>query len=48
MISRVVTEDVTWRERSMRAGDSMVLCLGAAHRDPEVFVQSDMRGLDRL
>lgn len=31
----------------MRAGDSMILCLGAANRDPELFVQPDVLDLDR-
>jgi cytochrome P450 len=44
---RLVAEDVEKRGRTLRAGDVVMLHLGAANRDPERFPEPDRLDLDR-
>ena len=41
MTKRLATRDVEIGGRSIRAGDQVLLCLGAANRDPEAFPDPD-------
>ena len=46
-IRRVALEDITLRGRTIRAGDTVVLALLAANRDPSVFDRPDEFRIDR-
>ena len=46
-ISRVVAADVTLRDKTLRAGDTVLLGLGAANRDPGAFADADALDLAR-
>jgi cytochrome P450 len=46
-ISRVVGEDVELRGKRLRAGDSVLLGIGAANRDPAVFADPDRLDVGR-
>jgi cytochrome P450 len=41
LISRTATTDFEWRDQTIRAGDAVLACLGAANRDPEAFAAPD-------
>ncbi|HEY7439343.1 MAG TPA: cytochrome P450 [Acidimicrobiia bacterium] len=47
MLARTVTTDVTWHDRTMHAGDRLVVLLGSANRDERVFAEPDRFDLDR-
>ena len=47
MTKRVATRDVRVGEELMREGDQVLLCMGAANRDPEVFDQPDVFDVTR-
>ena len=44
---RTATRDVEWYDRTIRAGDKVVLWFQAANRDPEVFDDPDTLRVDR-
>lgn len=46
-ISRTAVADCMWGGRSIRRGDAVLACLGAANRDPEVFDRPDELALTR-
>jgi cytochrome P450 len=46
-ISRVVAADVSLGEKTLRAGDTLLLGLGAANRDPAAFPDADALDLAR-
>lgn len=48
LISRVVSEDLEFAGRRFRRGDSVVLCVAAANRDPAVFDDPNRLHLDRV
>lgn len=41
LMSRVATEDFTWNGHAIRQGQFVLLCQGAANRDPAVFPEPD-------
>jgi cytochrome P450 len=45
--ARMPLEDVAWRGHTFRKGDNIVLALGSANRDPEVFPEPDRLDLAR-
>jgi hypothetical protein len=45
--ARMPLEDVDWRGHRFRKGDNIVLALGSANRDPEVFPEPDRLDLAR-
>ena len=47
MLARVATEPVTIRARQIPAGGRVLLLVGSANRDPDVFPQPDRYDLDR-
>jgi cytochrome P450 len=47
MISRVAATDFALSGQTLRAGDSVLLCLGAANRDPAAFTEPDRLDLGR-
>ena len=47
MVQRVVLEDVDIRGTTVPAGNQMVLLLGAANRDPDVFHEPERLDLSR-
>jgi pimeloyl-[acyl-carrier protein] synthase len=47
MTQRIATEDIEVVGRSVKAGDEIVLVLGAANRDPSVFAQPDILDVTR-
>jgi cytochrome P450 len=47
MLARTVTRDFTSYGQTVRAGDRLVLVVGAANRDPEVFPDPDRYDLER-
>jgi pimeloyl-[acyl-carrier protein] synthase len=47
LIARLVTEDVEMGGKTMRVGDRVHLCLGAANRDPAQFTNPDRLDLNR-
>jgi cytochrome P450 len=47
LISRAATTDLALGGRALHAGDSVLLALGAANRDPAAFVDADRLLLDR-
>jgi len=46
-LRRTVTEDVQLGGTSLKAGDKVLLCFGAANRDPEAFAEPDQLIIDR-
>jgi len=46
-ISRAAAVDFTWRDQSIRAGDTVLAALGSANRDPAVFDEPDRLDLAR-
>jgi hypothetical protein len=46
-MGRTVVEDVQLGERTIRAGQTVMLCMGAANRDPEAYPNPDLLDLDR-
>ncbi|MEU4088669.1 cytochrome P450 family protein [Streptomyces aureus] len=46
-IRRFATEDVTIGDVTIPAGDTVLLCLAAAHRDPDRFTDPDRFDIDR-
>ncbi len=38
-VVRLVTEDVVWHDKQMRAGDRIFIVLSSANRDPNMFVE---------
>jgi cytochrome P450 len=46
-ISRTARRDFDWHGRPIRAGDTVLACLGAANRDPAVFAAPDCLDLRR-
>jgi cytochrome P450 len=47
LIARTVTVDFEWRAKQLRAGDTVLIGLGAANRDPEVFSDPEVLDLRR-
>jgi hypothetical protein len=47
LTKRLATQDVELGDAVIRAGDQVLLCLGAANRDPEVFERPDHFDLTR-
>ena len=47
LMSRVVREDFEWRGQSLKEGQIVLLCQGAANRDPAVFPDPDRLDADR-
>ena len=47
LVGRLATEDFTLRERTIRKGDKVLVMLGAANRDPEVFPEPHRLDLRR-
>jgi cytochrome P450 len=47
MTKRVACEPLEINGHPVRAGEQVLLCLGAANRDPQVFADPDMYRLDR-
>lgn len=45
--ARFVTEDTEFSGRRLRAGDALILLLGAANRDPDVFAEPDRFDIGR-
>jgi cytochrome P450 len=45
--ARIALEDVEWRGHRLRKGENVVLALGSANRDPEVFADPDRLDLAR-
>ncbi|MEQ9484270.1 cytochrome P450 [Coleofasciculus sp. F4-SAH-05] len=41
VIARLAIEDVEMREKTIQAGDKVILCIGAANRDPKQFTNPD-------
>ncbi|MFE2429286.1 cytochrome P450 [Streptomyces sp. NPDC059373] len=46
-VGRIATEDVKLHDRSIAAGERVLLAFGAANRDPEVFEDPDEIRIDR-
>lgn len=46
-MSRVVKEDFEWHGNSLRKGDLVLLCQGAANRDPAVFTDPETLNIER-
>jgi pimeloyl-[acyl-carrier protein] synthase len=47
LVVHLAREDLRWAEVDIRAGERLHFLLGAAHRDPEVFVDPDRLDLTR-
>jgi cytochrome P450 len=47
LLARLLVDDVTLYDRTAPAGSQVVLLLGSANRDPEVFPDADRYDLDR-
>ncbi|WP_198016559.1 cytochrome P450 [Coleofasciculus chthonoplastes] len=47
VIARLATEDVEMRGKMIQAGDKVILCIGAANRDPEQFTNPDQLDFNR-
>ncbi|MBX3026191.1 cytochrome P450 [bacterium] len=47
MLARAVTRDVTLHDRQLRAGDRLLLLIGAANRDERVFSEPDRYDIGR-
>jgi cytochrome P450 len=47
VIARTVTQDVTLHGTTVPAGERMLLCVGAANRDPRVFPEPEAYDLGR-
>ncbi len=47
VIARLGTETVEMRGKTIQAGDKIILCLGAANRDPEQFTNPDQLDFNR-
>jgi cytochrome P450 len=47
VLARTVTRDIELHDRLVPAGDRILLLVGAANRDPRVFVQPDRYDVDR-
>lgn len=47
LTSRVVTENLTIRDKQLTAGQEVLFCLGAANHDPAQFAQPDILDLRR-
>jgi hypothetical protein len=47
IIARTVAEDLEWDGRSLRRGDAVVLLMGAANRDPEMFTDPEALDVER-
>ncbi|MEO1521592.1 MAG: cytochrome P450, partial [Cyanobacteria bacterium J06633_2] len=41
VLARLATEDIEMGDKTIRAGDKVIVCLGAANRDPAQFVNPD-------
>ncbi|CAA0081755.1 Cytochrome P450 107B1 [BD1-7 clade bacterium] len=46
-IRRYAIEDFTWKDQCIRRGDTIMLQMGAAHRDPRAFENSDQFIIER-
>lgn len=47
VIARLATEEVKMRDKTIRQGDKVILCLGAANRDPDQFPEPDILNVKR-
>lgn len=47
MITRIATDNLKIGEQTIKAGEKIVLCLGAANRDPAQFVNPDELNINR-
>jgi pimeloyl-[acyl-carrier protein] synthase len=47
VIARLATENVEMGDKTIQAGDKVILCIGAANRDPEQFTNPDQLDFTR-
>lgn len=47
MLTRIATEDLEIGNQTIKAGEKIVLCLGAANRDPAQFSEPDQLNINR-